>query len=385
MEKRASPPAQHSEADLALAPDRLDHTAKRGRGAISAEMSPRFDDLHRINLDDGWIRDDDDDTDRIATSVTIDHAKRAITYNQSPDLPFDRSINPYRGCEHGCIYCYARPSHAWLGLSPGLDFETRLFAKPDIAILLAKELRRKSYRPAPIMLGANTDPYQPIEREWRLTRQVLERLLITRHPVIITTKSYLVTRDLDVLTELARHNLVRVMVSVTTLNSRLSRQMEPRASAPHRRIHTIARLAEAHIPVGVMAAPMIPALNDHEIEAIVTRAAEAGASSAGYVMLRLPHEVKQLFSEWLDEHIPDRAEHVLNRVKEICGDSLYDPRFGTRFTGKGTHADLLRQRFMLVKRKLGLDQHNHRLDNSAFCPDPSEDQSSRLSMGLPGI
>lgn len=333
---------------------------KKGRGAVT-NRSGRFETLAHSEIDDGWpssTEDQDFHPPPLATSVSIDSTRSIIARNQSPDIPFDRSINPYRGCEHGCVYCFARPSHAWLGLSAGLDFETRLFAKPNAAQLLEKELAKRSYKPAVIVLGTNTDPYQPIERRYRITRQVLEVLWRSRHPAVIITKSAGLVRDLDILTPMAEARLVQVMISVTTLDSDLARRMEPRASAPAKRLAAVKRLADAGVPVGVMAAPMIPALNDSELEAILAAAAEAGAGSAAYVLLRLPLELKDLFIEWLEAHYPGRKDHVLSLIRQSRGGGLNDATFGRRFRGSGAYAALLARRFNLACRRLGLDQRD---------------------------
>ncbi|MDE2306555.1 MAG: PA0069 family radical SAM protein [Gammaproteobacteria bacterium] len=288
------------------------------------------------------------------TEVRAERSRRIISGNDSPDLPFSRSINPYRGCEHGCIYCFARPTHAYLNLSPGLDFETRLYYKQNAAELLERELSRPGYRPQAIQLGANTDPYQPIERGIGLTRSLLEVLLRFRHPVTIVTKSHLILRDLDLLGELAKLRLCRVMVSVTTLDEALKRGLEPRTPSPRARLQAIEALARRGVPVGVLAAPMIPAVNDHELEAILKAAASAGARSAGYVLLRLPHEVAPLFERWLHDHLPLRAAHVLSRIAAMREGRLNDARFGSRMAGRGVEARLLAQRFALACRRFGL-------------------------------
>jgi len=323
---------------------------KKGRGALSNQTG-RFETLIREDFDDGW-----DDPDKypatIPTQLFVDTAKTVITYNQSPDVPFDRSINPYRGCEHGCVYCFARPSHAYLGLSPGLDFETKLFYKPDAPELLKVELSAKNYRTAPIALGINTDAYQPVERQLRLTRRLLEVLNETHHPVSIVTKSSLIERDLDLLTSLARDNLIHVCLSITTLNPDLARRLEPRAAAPKRRLQTLATLADAGIPVSVLVAPLIPMLNDSELEKILQLSRDSGAVDAGYVLLRLPHELKDLFAEWLQTHEPLKAEHVMNRIYDSRGGKAYDSTFGVRMRGTGQYADLLAQRFHLAMKKL---------------------------------
>jgi DNA repair photolyase len=289
-----------------------------------------------------------------------------IARNQSPDVPFDRSLNPYRGCEHGCIYCFARPTHAWLGLSPGLDFETRLFAKPDAAELLRAELANPRYRPATLALGTATDPYQPIERGLEITRSLLAVLKEARHPVAIVTKSPLVTRDLDLLAPMAELGVVRVLISVTTLDGDLARSMEPRAAAPKRRLEAIGKLAEAGVPVGVLAAPMIPALNDAELERILEAAAAAGARTAGYVLLRLPLEIKELFEEWLEAHYPDRKAKVLKLVRETRGGKLYESAWGLRMRGSGVYAELLEKRFRQACKRNGLERGEWALDETRF-------------------
>ncbi len=335
----------------------------RGRGT-SESPDARFLDTTRNAVDDGW--DGMDPPDPVQTTVTQEHPKTIISHNQSPDIPFEASINPYRGCEHGCIYCYARPSHAYMDLSPGIDFETRLFAKPDAAQLLRAELSKRNYKCTPIALGSNTDPYQPIEREWKITRSLLEVLNEFNHPLTIVTKSSLVERDLDILAELARKRLVQVMVSVTTLDIDLARKLEPRATAPWRRLETIARLKQAGVPAGVMFAPVIPVLNDPEMEKVLTRAADAGALSAGYVMLRLPHEVKQLFRTWLQTHYPLKAGHVMNRVHDIRGGRDNDPEFASRMRGTGIYAAIIEQRFRAICERVGLNRTEVELETALF-------------------
>ncbi len=344
--------------------------ARKGRGA-GLNPAIRFERTAREAFDDGWgtLEDTFAALPPLPTTLEKDHAKSALSWNDSPDLGFDRAVNPYRGCEHGCVYCYARPSHAYIGLSPGLDFETRLQFKPGIATLLEKELRKPGYVPRPIALGSNTDPYQPVERTLGLTRQVLEVLDRFSHPVTIVTKSAGVLRDLDILGRLASRNLVRVCLSVTTLDPRLARIMEPRAAAPERRLAAVRHLADAGIPAAVLAAPMIPGINDAELEAILERAAAAGATSAGYVLLRLPLEIKQLFEDWLARHMPDRAGRVLSLIRQTRGGALYDSRFGARQTGTGVYADLLAQRFAIAARRHGLERRGGgagALDTSAF-------------------
>ena len=344
---------------------------RKGRGAGSND-SGRFEAEQRSSFDDGWGSLDEEPAP-LATTLTIDTTRTIIARNDLPDIGFDRSINPYRGCEHGCIYCYARPSHAFLGLSPGLDFESRLFYKPNAAALLAGELSKKGYSCRPIALGSNTDPYQPVERRHAITRAILEVLRDFRHPVTIVTKSALIQRDLDILAEMAKQNLAIATVSVTTLDRGLARRMEPRASTPERRLETISALAEAGIPTGVLTAPMIPALNDNELEQILERAKAAGAASAGYVLLRLPLELKPLFKEWLEQHYPGKAAHVLSLVAQTHGGRLYDSAWSKRMTGSGPYAEMLRLRFDRACRKLGFDQRTTRpLDTSLFRPPPQK-------------
>jgi DNA repair photolyase len=305
----------------------------------------------------------------LRTEVRDESARSVIARNDSPDLPFDYSINPYRGCEHGCVYCYARPTHEYLGLSAGLDFETRLTAKANAAQVLRRELAQRTYRPSPINLGAATDPYQPLERECRITRSLLEVFLETRHPLTIVTKNALVLRDLDLLRELAAARLVEVNLSVTTLDNRLAARLEPRASAPHARLRAVAELAAAGVPVGVFVAPVIPALTDAELESVMAAAAEAGAQWLSYSLIRLPHGVAGLFREWLAAHFPDRAAHVMSLLQQIRGGRDNDPRFGTRMRGEGAFAELIRQRFERRRRALGLaGERMSQLDTSAFRP-----------------
>jgi len=339
---------------------------KKGRGALSNQTG-RFETLIREDFDDGWDGLDKY-PEKIPTQLFVDTAKTVITYNQSPDVPFDRSINPYRGCEHGCVYCFARPSHVYLGLSPGLDFETKLFYKPDAPELLRVELSAKNYRPAPIALGINTDAYQPIERQLKLTRQLLEVLSETRHPVSIVTKSSLIERDIDLLAAMAKDSLIHVCLSITTLNPDLARRLEPRAAAPKRRLQTLATLTEARVPVSVLIAPLIPVLNDSEMEIILQHSRDAGAVDAGYVLLRLPHEVKDLFAEWLQTHEPLKADHVLNRIYDSRGGKAYDSTFGVRMRGTGHYADLLAQRFLLAMKKLAFPG-SPLLSSSLFKPE----------------
>jgi len=328
--------------------------------------------LHDAGLHDATRADAEGDAAprAVATTVTITRARTIVMRNDSPDVPFTQSINPYQGCEHGCIYCYARPSHAYLDLSPGIDFETRLFAKPDAADLLRAELARPGYRCDPIALGTNTDPYQPIERDWRITRAVLEVLAQCRHPFTIVTKSALIERDIDLIAPMAAQRMARVYVSVTTLDRELARKMEPRAASPQRRLQAIGTLARAGIPVGVMVAPVIPQLNDRDLEAIVAAAAAEGATSAGWVLLRLPREVSPLFRGWLDIHYPDRAAHVMSLVSQMRGGRDNDPAFGSRMRGEGPVAALFARRFELACRRHRLvrGREQHGLDTTRFEP-----------------
>jgi DNA repair photolyase len=342
--------------------------ARRGRGSAS-NAAGRYETERRVVLDDGWGLADADPPP-LRTSVTVDATRTIIARNQSPDISFDRSINPYRGCEHGCIYCFARPTHAYLGLSPGLDFESKLFVKPEAAKLLAQELRAPRYKCEVIAIGTNTDPYQPIEREHLVMRRILEVLAAFNHPVGIVTKSALVTRDIDILAPMAAKRLVKVCVSVTTLDRKLARAMEPRAATPERRLDAIRTLNAAGVPCGVMTAPMIPGLNDAELESILEAARDAGAKEAGYTALRLPLEIKDLFKEWLAERYPDRAERVMSLVRQMRGGKEYDSTFFQRGTGKGPVALLLNQRFRLAAKRLGLNQRRLMLDTTQFRPPP---------------
>ena len=326
---------------------------RRGRGARS-NVAGRFESQGREAFDDGW--GSLEELAPFATTVQVEAAKSIISTNTSPDINFDQSINPYRGCEHGCSYCYARPTHAYMGLSPGLDFETQLFVKPNAAELLERELARPSYVPKVIALGTNTDPYQPIERTWKITRGVLEVLARTRHPVGIVTKSALILRDVDILAEMARDGLVKVALSVTTLDRVVARKMEPRASTPAKRLEAIARLAEAGIPVSVMVAPIVPAINDAEIEKILEAARDAGAREAGYVLLRMPMEIKDLFREWLATEFPDRAAKVISILRQMRGGKDYDARWFERQKGSGPYAAQIAARFKLALRRLGLNE-----------------------------
>ncbi len=339
-------------------------TTPRGRGATS-NASGRFESLAREAFDDGW-NDDDASPTPLRTTVTAEKARTIITRNDSPDIGFDRSINPYRGCEHGCIYCYARPAHAYMGLSPGLDFESRLFFKPDAARLLEGELAKRFYRPATIHIGGNTDPYQPQERTLRVTRQVLEVLSAFRHPLSIITKSALIARDLDILGPMGEAGLARAAVSITTLDRKLARIMEPRAATPQRRLAAVRSLSDAGVPTIVMFAPVIPGLNDAELEAVLSAAAAAGAMGAGYVALRLPLEIKDLFHDWLKTSLPDRAARVMSLVRQMRGGRDYDPQWGKRMKGEGPIAELVAARFKIARRRLGLDRTPPPLDVSQF-------------------
>ncbi len=336
----------------------------RGRGAVGNPES-RYAEHQREPFDDGWPREQEAGP---RTELAVDTSRTVISRNQSPDIPFDRSINPYRGCEHGCVYCYARPSHAWLGLSPGLDFESRLFYKPDAATLLERELAAPGYRPEVIVLGANTDPYQPVERRLGITRGILQVLSACRHPVAITTKSAGVLRDLDLLSEMASQRLAAVQVSVTTLDAALARRLEPRAASPIRRLETIRAVADAGVPVAVLVSPLIPGLTDADLERVLEAAAEAGATRGGSLLIRLPLEIKELFGDWLETHYPERAAKVLSLIRQCRQGKLNDARFGTRFTGTGPVAELLQRRFDLAARRLGLGVHGEswELDTSRF-------------------
>jgi DNA repair photolyase len=325
----------------------------RRRGRAAATNAPgRFEPHDRVTVDDGWPNEEA--LPPIRTEVSFETPRSAITMNSSPDIPFDRSVNPYRGCEHGCIYCFARPTHAYLGLSPGLDFETRLVAKPGIGDRLAREFRRKSYRPATLAIGTNTDPYQPVEKQAKVMRELLEVLRAFRHPVGITTKGTLIERDMDLLADMAAQGLVHVGVSVTTLDAKLARAMEPRVPAPARRLETIRRLSAAGIPVRAMVAPVVPALTDPELEAILAACAEAGAAAASWIMLRLPREVSPLFRDWLEERFPGRAGRVMARVREMHGGADYSAEWHHRMRGEGHYARLVDHRFRVAVRRLGL-------------------------------
>jgi DNA repair photolyase len=351
--------------------------AKRGRAARSNPPG-RFERSVVQDVDDGWYREATPDS--IATRVEPEAARSVISRNDSPDVPFEQSINPYRGCEHGCIYCYARPSHAYLGLSPGLDFETRLYFKRDAAARLREELARPGYVCSPIALGANTDPYQPVEQRLRVTRSLLEVLLEHRHPCTVVTKGVLVLRDLDLLAALAARRLTRVFVSITTLDPALKRTLEPRAAAPEARLRALRALHAAGVPVGVLVAPVIPAVNDAELERIVELAAAAGASAAACMPLRLPHEVAGLFRDWLQAHLPERAAHVMALVRALRGGRDNDPRFGARMRGTGPYAELLARRFELACQRHGIARRaDAELDRSAF---RAPRASGQLDLGL---
>ncbi|HTV95067.1 MAG TPA: PA0069 family radical SAM protein [Steroidobacteraceae bacterium] len=357
----------------------IGHQAFKGRGAAS-NPAGRFEALDREEADDGWYREETPDS--IAETVLPDRARAIISRNDSPDVGFEQSINPYRGCSHGCVYCFARPSHAFLGLSPGLDFETKLFYKADAVQILESELARPSYVCKPIALGINTDGYQPLEKKLEVTRSILSVLARCRHPLTIVTKSALVLRDLDLLVDLARDRLVSVTLSITSLTDDIKRTLEPRTASPQARLRVIRRLSEAGVPVGVLLAPVIPAITDHEMEDILEAARAAGASSAGYVLLRLPHELKIIFREWLKDHYPERAAHVMSLINQARGGKDYDAQFGVRMKGTGAYAELLRARFELAKRKLGLacEDERYDLDTSKFRP-PLAD-SPQLTLGF---
>jgi DNA repair photolyase len=355
------------------------HQQFKGRGAVS-NPSVRFESLSLEQIHDGWY--EEETGPQLSETVLPDRARSIITTNDSPDVGFDQSINPYRGCSHGCVYCFARPSHAYLGLSPGLDFETKLFYKADAVKLLEAELSKPRYVCKPIALGINTDGYQPLERKMQVTRSILAVLARCRHPVSIVTKSALVLRDLDLLTDLAQHGLVSVTISLTSLTNDIKRTLEPRTASPQARLRVIHQLAQAGVPVGVLLAPVIPAITDHEMEDMLEAAREAGASRAGYVLLRLPHEVRILFREWLAEHYPDRAKHVMSLINQTRGGKDYDSKFGQRMSGTGPYAELLRTRFELARRKCGFEpsSRRHELTTELFTP-PAADQS-QLTLGF---
>jgi DNA repair photolyase len=343
---------------------------RAGRGAASARTPTRFD-VPMREVDGDW-RDHvaalDGPPVKVRTTVTEEHPRSILSFNQSPDIAFDRSVNAYRGCEHGCIYCFARPTHAYHDLSPGLDFETKLFAKPNADELLRETLASPKYAPRPIAFGTNTDPYQPIERDYRITRRLLEVCLEARHPVTITTKSDRVLRDIDLVAEMAQENLVAVAISVTTLDPHLSRTLEPRCAAPAKRLAALERLVDAGVPTHCSVSPVIPAITDEFMEAIVAEAGKRGVPSAGWIPLRLPHEVAPLFREWLDVHYPDRAGKVMSIVRSIRGGRDNDPRFGSRMKPEGVWADLFRRRFAIACKRAGIGKHRFELDCSRFRP-----------------
>lgn len=354
-----------AEALVAGSGIRIDVDRRRGRGA-ALNISGRFEQKSREVFDDGWQTLEE--LPPFKTEVQIEKPKTAITRNDSPDISFDRSINPYRGCEHGCIYCFARPTHAYMGLSAGLDFEAKLFAKPDAPRLLERELAKPDYKLRPIAIGTNTDPYQPIEKEWRIMRQILEVLKEANHPVMIVTKSAMVTRDIDLLAPMAEKGLARVGISVTTLDRKLARSMEPRASTPTKRLEALRAISEAGIPAGVLVAPIIPALNDHEIERVLDSAKSAGASDASYVLLRLPLEVSPLFRDWLLRNYPDRYRHVMSLIRSMRGGKDYDAEFGKRMKGSGPYAWQIGRRFELAAKRLGLNLMRRQLRSDLFVP-----------------
>ncbi len=353
----------------------LARTQLKGRGAVS-NPAGRYEQYAGSAEDDGW--DSSENPTALRTNVTFERARSIITRNESPDISFDRSVNPYRGCEHGCVYCFARPTHANLGLSPGLDFETRLFAKSDAALLLAKEISGPGYQAKTIAIGTNTDPYQPIERKLKIMRQILEVLAKADHPVGIVTKSSLVLRDLDLLAPMAAKGLVKVAVSITTLDPTLARKMEPRASTPERRLATIAELTKAGVPANVLVAPVIPAINDAEIESILTRAAAMGAREAGYVMLRLPLELRDMFQDWLAVHFPDRLRHVMTLVAATRRGKAYDARWGERMTGTGPFAWMIGRRFELAIARNGFSKERLQLRTDLFKPPAKQEKQLSL-------
>jgi DNA repair photolyase len=339
-----------------------------GRGARS-NATGRYESDVRLEFDDGWTADDDSPAP-LRTSLSPENARVILTRNDSPDIGFDRSINPYRGCEHGCIYCYARPAHAYMGLSPGVDFESKLFFKPEAAKLLEKELSKKGYACKRVHIGGNTDPYQPVERKLGITRACLEVLDRFNHPVSVITKSHLIVRDVDILARMAQRNLAKAYVSITTLDRSLARTMEPRAATPQRRLDAIKALSQAGVPTGVGFAPVIPGLNDHEMEAVLEAGAKSGASEAMFVTLRLPLEIKDLFREWLEDARPDRAARVMSLVRQTRGGKDYDPQWGQRMKGSGPVADLIAKRFTAACKRYGLNTERYALDETQFRPPP---------------
>ena len=357
----------------------IGHQSFKGRGS-SSNLAGRFDALILEKADDGWYQDEI--VENPIETVLPDRARSVITSNDSPDVGFDVSINPYRGCSHGCVYCFARPTHSYLGLSPGLDFETKLFYKADAVKILEGELAKPRYVCKTIALGINTDGYQPLEKRLEVTRGILAVLERCRHPVTIVTKSALIVRDIDLLSSLAKDQLVSVMVSVTSLSNDIKRTLEPRTASPAARLKVIEQLTQAGIPVGVLVAPVIPAITDHEIEDILSAAKAAGATRAGCVLLRLPHELKILFREWLAEHYPDRAKHVMSLINQSRGGKDYDSQFGTRMRGTGPYAELLRTRFDLAKRKLGFDDAEDRYELNTQLFKPPRPDTPQLSLGF---
>jgi DNA repair photolyase len=365
------PPAPLSSVPAGEPGIAVDGARRRGRGAHS-NATGRYESLARVAFDDGW--QSLDELPPFKTSVTIDATRKIITRNESPDISFDRSINPYRGCEHGCVYCFARPTHAFLGLSPGLDFESKLFMKPDAPELLERELSAPSYVPKVIAIGTNTDPYQPIERQHKIMRGILEVLERAGHPVGIVTKSALVLRDLDILARMAQRDLVKVAISVTTLDAKLARTMEPRASTPPRRLEALRQLVKAGVPASTLVAPVIPAINDAEIERILEAVAATGVGHAGYVLLRLPLEVRDLFREWLMTNFPDRYRHVFKLIRDMRGGKDYDSTFGMRMTGSGPIAWMIGRRFEVACERLGLNKTKVSTTTAHFRPKPASQQ-----------
>lgn len=373
---------RHIDGDLPTVPDpTLPDQPVKGRGAVSNRPG-RYELGERPLEDDGWrsaaTEAGDEDLPPLQTIVAADSSRTIIAHNQSPDIPFDQSINPYRGCEHGCIYCYARPTHAYLGHSPGLDFETKLYAKQDAAMLLDRELRKRSYKPQVLALGTVTDPYQPIERQYRVTRQVLKVLSDFNHPVGITTKSARVLDDIDILSDMAQRKLAMVSMSVTSLDRELSRKLEPRASTPANRLDAIKRLSEAGVPVVVSVAPIIPALTDHEIESIIEAAGKAGAVAVNWTVVRLPLEIKDLFAEWLEAHAPGKAKHVFSLITQCHDGVIYRAEWGTRMKGQGPYAEMIRARVHAARRKYGLNKRDWNLDCSRFAVPKEPDRQIEL-------
>ena len=374
----SSPAVDPRQKAAAIAERLLPSERRRGRGAAT-NVSGRFELLRREDFDDGWTREEAPEP--LATQVTWEKPKHIIARNESPDIPFDRSINPYRGCEHGCFYCYARPTHAYMGLSAGLDFESRLFAKEGAAELLERELAEAKYRPAPIAFGANTDPYQPIERQYRITRSLIETLQRARHPLTIVTKSNLILRDLDILRPMGRDRLVKVFVSVTTLERELARKMEPRAPTPQKRLEAIEALNDAGVPAGVMVAPIIPAINDAEIETILTRAYAVGAREASHVVLRLPGELRDMFREWLQVHYPDRLNRAVSLMQSMHGGKDYNAQWGRRMAGSGPYAWMIGRRFEMAARRLGFRETPTTLRTDLFRkPKRAAEPGAQLSL-----